>query len=78
MFTFFLNFHLVLFWSSTPQGTSPVKVSSVPTTSMVSPVSSVGVGMPTILSRPSMNQHDLQNHTHAHVSLSYRQSESLI
>ena len=69
------HFWLVLFWSSTPQGPTPIKVSSTPTTPMVSPAPSVGVSMPTALSRPPVNPANLQHHTQSHVS-TFKQIQS--
>ena len=68
-FLFFHYFGIVLFWSSTPHGQQSIKGSSIPTSSMASPVTSVGIGMQTIQNRSSASHAHLQNPSPAHVSI---------
>ena len=62
-------FVLVLFWSSTPHNSPSIKGPSVPTSSMSSPVTSVGIGVPAIQNRPSVSNTQLQNPSPAHVRI---------
>ena len=65
----FFSSVIVLFWSSTPHGQQSLKGSSIPTSSMASPVTSVGIGMQTIQTRSSDSHSHLQNPSPAHVSI---------
>ena len=69
LFLPFFYFVIVLFWSSTPHGQQSIKGSSIPASSMASPVTSVGIGMPSIQNRSSDSHPHLQNSSPAHVNI---------
>ena len=63
----YVYFSSVVFWSNPPQNISPAKLSPETTAALVSPISSVGMAMPTALNKPGVNQHDVSQLQNAQV-----------